>query len=354
MVLFLRELPTFGGTQLPLTLLIIVITSVIMDLDAKRKLAAILDVISGAGQPMGSGKIADELRRRGIVLKGRMVRYYLEETDKYGFTENLGRLGRRLTELGRKELAAAVAVDRVGFISDFADELAYKMTFSTQTGVGSVIANLSTIPSRKLARAKIIAKEVLDAGLGMGRLLAISVGQNSPLSRREIPTDKAALGTLCSVNLNGVLQANGIPVTSRFGGLLEICDGEKVRFTQIINYDGTTIDPIEIFIKGKMTRVRDIVRTGTGTIGASFREIPAASLTKARQIMGDLERMGLSGVLTIGEPGRPLLDVSVPHYRVGFIVAAGLNPIAALEEEGIQTESFAMDTLCDFQEFSTL
>jgi hypothetical protein len=101
-----------------------------------------------------------------------------------------------------------------------------------------------------------------------------------------------------------------------------------------------------------MTRVSQAVRTGTGTIGASFREIPVAALPKAKQIMEDLDRMGMGGVLIIGEPGMRLLDVPVPPYRVGLIVAAGLNPIAALEEEGIPTESFAMDTLCDLKEFS--
>ena len=60
-----------------------------MDLDARRKKAAILSVIAEAGSPLGSSKIAEELKRRGIVLKGRMVRYYLEETDRLGFTENL-------------------------------------------------------------------------------------------------------------------------------------------------------------------------------------------------------------------------------------------------------------------------
>jgi repressor of nif and glnA expression len=322
-----------------------------MDLDARRKKAAILNVIAEAGSPLGSSKIAEELKRRGIVLKGRMVRYYLEETDRLGFTANLGHKGRKITEIGRKELAAAVAIDRVGFISDFVDELAYNMTFSPQTGSGTVILNLSTMPISAIDQAKNIAKEVLDRRLGMGRLLAIATDSNGFAARHEVPEDKVAFGTLCSVNLNGVLQANGIPVTSRFGGLLEMRDNKYVRFTQIINYNGTTIDPIEIFIKGKMTRVCQAARTGTGTIGASFREIPVAALPKARQIMEDLERMGMGGVLTIGEPGMRLLDVPVPQYRVGIIVAAGINPIAALEEEGVPTESFAMDTLCDFEEF---
>jgi repressor of nif and glnA expression len=321
-----------------------------MDLDAQRKRTAILSVISEAGQPLGSSRIAEELMRRGIALKGRMVRYYLEETDRLEFTENLGRKGRRLTALGRSELNAAIAVDRVGFISDFVDELACRSDFDLATRKGSVILNLSTVPRSAIGNAKAIAKEVLDAGLGMGRLLAIATSETEFAVRHDVPEHKVALGTLCSVTLNGVLQAHGIPVHSRFGGLLEVRGGELIRFTQIINYDGTTIDPIEIFIKSKMTRVLAATRSGDGTIGASFREIPVAALPKAKKIIDQLERIGIGGVLTMGNPGQRLLDVPVHQYRVGFIVAAGLNPIAALEEAGVLTESFAMDNLCDFGE----
>ena len=77
--------------------------------------------------------------------------------------------------------------------------------------------------------------------------------------------------TICSVTLNGVFRSHGIPMAARFGGLLELHDRQPVRFSQIINYDGTTIDPIEIFIRGRMTRVAEAARTGTGVIGAGFR-----------------------------------------------------------------------------------
>ena len=170
------------------------------------------------------------------------------------------------------------------------------------------------------------------------------------LAGGNIPNDRVTIGTVCGITLNGVFRSAGIPVTAKFGGLLELQDKRATRFTQIIHYDGTTLDPIEIFIKGQMTRVYDAATTGTGTIGASFREMPAAALPKAKEIVADLERVGLCSVLLIGEAGRPLLDVPVSPGRVGAIVSAGLNPIAAVEEQGIPTESFAMSTLCDFKE----
>jgi len=44
----------------------------------------------------------------------------------------------------------------------------------------------------------------------------------------------------------------------------QVRDGRPLRFTEIINYDGTTIDPIEIFIKGKLTSVNTAAHSGAG------------------------------------------------------------------------------------------
>ena len=181
----------------------------------------------------------------------------------------------------------------------------------------------------------------------MGRFVA-SAGSGERLAGFAIPAGRTGLGTVCSVTLNGVLCAHGIPVSSEFGGLLELRDGQPHRFAQIIHYDAATIDPIEIFIKGGMTSVGGAARTGTGTIGASFREIPAVVLPKATKLMEALERLGLGGVLAIGIPGKALLDVPVSQGRVGLVVAAGLNPVAAVEEAGIPTENRAMASLCEF------
>ncbi len=322
-----------------------------MDIDAQRKTAAILRVLAEAGCPLGSTRIARELRLRGIDLKQRMVRYYLEEMDAQGFTENLGRPGRKLTRRGVRELDSAVAVDRVGFVSARVDELAYRVTFDLERGAGTVILNISSIPSREYSKAKKIVQRVIAAGLGMGSFI-VEAKSGEKLAGITVAKGKVAIGTICSVTLNGALCAHGIPASSRFGGLLELQDGRPHRFTQILHYDGTTIDPIEIFIKGGMTRVGDAARTGTGTIGASFREIPAVALPRATELVEKLKRSGLGGVLAVGVPGKALLDIPVSQGRVGLVVAAGLNSIAAVEEAGIPTENHAMAALYEFDKLS--
>ena len=67
-----------------------------------------------------------------------------------------------------------------------------------------------------------------------------------------------------------------------------------------------------------------------------------------------MSEKGLQGILAIGEPNTPLLDIPVSMDKAGVVVVGGLNPIAAIEEQGILTESMAMSTLYDYAKLSNL
>ena len=248
-----------------------------MDISKQRKIAAILRILQQSCKPTGSAAISRQLGNMGFNLRERMVRYYLSVTDQMGMTENLGRRGHVITDLGRKELEVAIAVDKVGFVNSRIDELTYKIHFDEETLSGTVIMNHSTIPTTHPQPILDLVTRILDAKLGMGRYIQIlSPGQEMLANPGTVPENHIVIGTICSVTLNGILLRHGITMTSRFGGLLEMHQGVPVRFSQIIHYDGSTIDPLEIFIKGKMTSVLQAAQTGTGSIGASFREIPSS------------------------------------------------------------------------------
>jgi HTH-type transcriptional regulator, global nitrogen regulator NrpRI len=323
--------------------------------DSQRKTTAILRVLDETGRPLGSTKLAQRLRSLGIDLEQRMVRNYLDAMDTAGLTINLGRRGRQITEHGRQELAAALIIDQVGFIDAKADELAYNTSLDLTRQTGTVIVNVSTISAAYLDDARRIMRTVFVARLGMGHFGFIAqTGQSQGVPGLVITAGKVAIGTVCSITLNGLLRADGIPTVSRFGGLLEIHDGEPRRFTHIIQYAGTTLDPIEIFLKARMTSVLEASRTGSGLVGASFREVPAVALPRVRQIIQRMDEAGLGGLMLVGEPSRPLLEIPVAHNRAGIVVAAGLNPLAAVEEAGIPTENRAMARLCDFRKLMPL
>ena len=317
-----------------------------MDIEKRRKIAAILRVLANSDNPLGRSAISSRLAEMGVNLRERMVRNYLELTDEQGLTKNLGRRGRVLTELGSKELDVGIAVDKVGFVNSRIDELSYKMTFDDRKLTGNIILNVSLIETWHERRTLEDIARVIRAGYGMGQHLLIGYSGQT-VQGMTVPNGHMAVGTICSVTLNGVLLRHGVPMISRFGGLLDIVDRTPVRFSQIINYDGSTIDPLEIFIKSKMTSVNKAAATGTGSIGVSFREISIAALPAAKAVIDTLVTAGLASVIMIGKPNQPLLDIPVSTGRVGVIVAAGLNPIAAIEEAGLSTTNRAMHTLCE-------
>jgi repressor of nif and glnA expression len=97
-----------------------------------------------------------------------------------------------------------------------------------------------------------------------------------------------------------------------------------------------------------MTDVNGAVKHHNGKILASFREVPVVSIGQATRLGQELYEKGIRGVLMIGNPNQPLLEMPVGLDKAGMIIVGGLNPIAAIEESGIITTSKAMSTLHQF------
>jgi len=322
-----------------------------IEIKTHRNMVAILRVLRNAAGPLGAERIAQELEAAGTTLSERAVRGYLAQADSNGWTENLGRRGRRLTTAGRHEFDSALVIDKVGFVAARVDTLAYQMTFDPETLEGTIILNVSTFSEADAPAAIRQIVKAYQANLGMGRKLILG-RPGEKVGSLEAPADRVAVGTLCSVSINGVFQRACIPTRSRFGGLLQMEDGQPKRFTQIINYDGTSLDPLEIFIRGHMTSVGEAARTGSGIVGASFREVPTVALPEVRRLARLCEKVGLGGLMAVGLPNHPLLEIPVAQGCVGVIVCGGLNPIAAVVESGIGTTSAAMHSLCNFSELA--
>lgn len=319
-----------------------------MDIKTRRRMLTILRVLQSAQTSLGSDRIAQTLALAGIELSERAVRNYLSQADDLGWTVNLGRRGRRLTAKGMAELESALVVDKVGFIAARVDMLSYQMDFNVETRQGKIILNLSMLDQKDARAAFRIMAEVYRARLGMGTLLT-SGAAGDRIGGIPVPPGKIAVGTVCSVSLNGILLHANIATHSRFGGLMEMEKGAPSRFTQIINYDGSSLDPLEIFIRSHMTSVTRVARTGNGSLGASFREVPAVALPEVHRRIKAAEKLGLGGVLAVGSPDQPLLDIPVTIGRAGLVVCGGLNPVAAVVEAGIAVTSTAMGALCEYE-----
>ncbi len=319
----------------------------VMHENEKRKFISILQILNAVDTPIGGAKIAEKLREIGLDISQRTARYYLQKMDREELTINLGKIGRKISPKGQEELKSSFIIEKVGLVSSKIASLTYLMDFSLEQLQGKIILNLSKFHKQYLFKAFQQMKAVFEAGLGMGRYVFLGYpGTN--IDNIKIGNDTVFFGTVCSVTLNGILLKAGIPTTSRFGGILQFDKWQPLRFKEAINYDGTSIDPLEIFIKGGMTSIKKLTATGNGLIGASFREFPSVALPAVEKIKKRLEEVGLGGIVMLGKPGRPLLDIPVSEGSTGMIVVGGLNPLAAVEETGIPTENLAMKLLFNF------
>ena len=314
----------------------------------------ILKILHRIGLPAGSSQIEELLRGWGVDLSERSIRLYLLQLDAAGLTRlESRRAGRSLTAKGLAEVEQGPAIERVGFVAGQIDELNYRMGFRLRAGMGTLVVNTTLLSARDEVAALDVVRPVFAARLGMGsRLLVLRAGAVYDVARAAVvPRGKIALVTVCSVSLNGIFLKEGIPITSRYGGLLEFRNRLPARFTELLAYGGTTQDPLELFIRAKMTSVRKCEQTGNGLVGASFREFPSVALPAVLKIRDQLQLLGLDGILAVGVPDQPLYGIPVGEGRTGLVVLAGLNPAAALEEAGIAVENRSLAGLLDYVKF---
>jgi repressor of nif and glnA expression len=123
-----------------------------------------------------------------------------------------------------------------------------------------------------------------------------------------------------------------------------------LRFVELIQYAGSSLDPSEIFITSRMTSVGRVAEEGEGKILANFREIPALCQPKAEKVAAGLKEANLGGVLIMGDVSKSVCEVPVELNKVGMILTGGLNPIAAVVESGIEVENHAMSTVMEYQD----
>lgn len=318
-----------------------------------KMVAAILTVLDRSKGPVNSGEMAKSLALQGIDVSERTVRHYLKSLDDQGYTENVGKRGRRITKIGKQELHHGFVSERVGFIINRINSLSFLSDFRPESRRGKVILNVTFIPESMIGDALSILRLVLDSPYSMSRRIILAKA-GEPLGDMVVPPGFFGIGTLCSITLNGIFLKAGIPVTSRFGGVVEVACEVPTRFLAAISYEGSSVPPLEVFIKSRMTDVLGTLRYGTGRILGSFREIPEISLRDAKKVNEQMKQCGFGGIILFGQPGQPLLGLPVTTGKVGMVVLGGLNPIAALEEAEIPTENHALATLVDYADLSPI
>ena len=90
--------------------------------------------------------------------------------------------------------------------------------------------------------------------------------------------------------------------------------------------------------------------TGVQTCALPIWEIPVPALKLVGELIADLRRAGIDGVLSVGEIGEAICQIPVDTNRVGMILYGGLNPVACAHEAGVMVENRAMSTLMEYHD----
>jgi HTH-type transcriptional regulator, global nitrogen regulator NrpRI len=308
--------------------------------ESARKAIEILRVLSEFEGPVGSTLLKRELRKRGFLLSERTVRYHLQLLEARGFVLGHNRRGRTITQQGLEELSRSLATQRLGFTTTRFMSLAYSATYDPAVDSGTVVANVSLL--EKSLKGK--SMDTMKALQGMNLLSAPYIkilNEKEEYCDISIPKGQFGLFTVCNLTLDSILIHSGVPLFFKYGGLVQVVNRKPIRFVEIISYEGTTIPPLEVFVYRKMTSISRILKTGSGMLLATLREIPSEARDKTVKILENQQKKGWGGVLVVGEPNEPVLGVPVGMDRFGICMVGGIVPGAAMVEEEEQVVTFA-------------
>lgn len=315
------------------------------NIETQRKLVEILKILDESNEAIGARMVAARLGQRGYPIGERAVRQYLVLLDYKGFTTKIGNAGRVITEKGLNELNEARVGDRVGFVSTKVDELVYKTNFDLKQRTGDVIVNVATIDKNDFDVAIEAAAETVNSGYTVSPYVRF-LEEGDKVGAAFVPDGSAGLVTMCSMTLDGILLKHGIPSNIKYGGLLEIKNRQPVRYTDLISYLGTSLDPIQIFTARQMTSILAAARSGEGKVLANVRTVPVIAAEKSIELLRDAKKLGIVGwIETSIEESSP--GICAESDVVDINNYAGANPMAALYELGISAKVYSISALMD-------
>jgi len=318
--------------------------------DVERKAISILKILSDSQEPLGARVIAHHLKEYGVELGERAVRYHLKLMDERGLTRLIGRRdGRVLTEQGEEEVKSALVKDKVGFAISRIELLAFRTSFDCEKCCGLIPVNVSFFPNGKFSKALQVMKPAFIEGLCVSDLVAVAQ-EGEMLGELIVPEGKVGLATVCSIVVNGTLLKVGVPMVSKFSGILQIKNNKPLRFVELIYYSGCSLDPSDVFIRARMTSVGEVAKSGNGKMLATYREIPALCQPIAEEVVAKLKKVGLGGLLVMGNSSESVCETPVELNRIGMILLNGLNPVAVAVEAGIEVENRGMSTVMEYRD----
>ena len=216
------------------------------------------------------------------------------------------------------------------------ENLMHQVSFDPVEMNGKIITNTSLVEKERLNETLAVFYDIIQSGLSV-----------SPLIMLEEEKGLIKIKTACSLTISGVLLKHGIPVRPKGGGLIEVVERGPTRFTDMLLYWATTIDPIDVLTSQELTDITGMMRTGNGRILGNLQEAPMLARERIEEVLDQLTAAEFTGVLELGEPNMNVLGVSVERDHVGIALVGGTNLVAAAQECGIKMRHESISDLTD-------
>jgi len=219
------------------------------------------------------------------------------------------------------------------------DNLMHQVSFDPAEMKGKIITNTSFVERERLQETLAVFSDAIQAGLSV-----------SPLIKLVEEGRYVRIKTACSLTICGVLLKKGIPVRPKGGGLVEVIGREPTRFTDMLMYWATTVDPIDLLTAQGLSDIAAMMRTGSGRILGNLHEAPMLARERIEEVLDLLSLAEFAGVLELGEPNMDVLGVFVERDHVGIALIGGTNLVAAAQEMGIAIKHESISDLTDVSE----
>lgn len=315
--------------------------------DLDRRTYDLLRLVDRHG-PIGSIQLVELMQQHGYELKDRTIRLALSELDDLGYTEKVPGQGRRLTPSGRMELEQGDVTGRLEQIRARIAALTSRVSYDPVEDAGMLVASASFLDESAVDDALSLVERLESLPLGPIPLSLSPAAEDEPGAYRLL--------TPSSITLDGVLLARGVNATLSTAGVLEYdpssasgdgatqtdtdCGGTLVRYVDVINGEGSSIDVISLLIEAGRSDVESVVEDGeTGLLIGDDREFPLNRYEEARDLTAST-RASLGGAFDFKRPRDQYNQGGGSAWAFGSItyVGAGELLLTALSEYGLTNE----------------
>lgn len=242
---------------------------------------------------------------------------------------------------------------KIRFINHLIEEYALSVSYNPDNNSGKAIFNLSFINESEFEYAVKTFKEIYKVGLCISdRIKFLQPGDD--INGFKIPDGKIGVCNLCSLTVDALMIREGVPHNAIGGGVLEVADGECQRFTSMIRYNDTTVDPTELYISQEAVSVSNVIKTGTGYVLANVREFHMDAENMVYNLLDKLTDVGFTGIIDIGPPNLHIFGVPVTSEYQGVVLAGGTNWFAYLQESGHKVKLNAFKGLINFESMDSI